>query len=246
MNEWKKICPSCGDEISYKTKYILNVSIKKGLVCKSCSASERKRTPLTVSCSFVCELCKKKIGLKHNVKGKTVCRKCRTKCQFLRTCTWCGKDIKYTTKWRYEKACQNNIKCSKCRQLNIPHTIPYRKPHSEETKDKLRLAFIRNGSIYPSYNKESCLYFEWLNKKNGWNGKYALNGGEYFIKELGYWVDYYEPKYNVVVEWDEKRHYNPDGSLKEKDVIRMKRIKTYLQCEFFRYNERTKELKKYE
>lgn len=47
------------------------------------------------------------------------------------------------------------------------------------------------------------------------------------------------------MEWDEKRHYNPDGSLKEKDIVRMNRIKDFLKCRFFRYNEKTNELKEW-
>jgi ABC-type multidrug transport system ATPase subunit len=36
-----------------------------------------------------------------------------------------------------------------------------------------------------------------------------------------------------------------DGTLKEKDCIRMKEIKELMGCKFFRYNEKNQELKEY-
>ena len=241
---WKKNCPICNVEIVYKDKYILNVSLKKKLCCIYCSSKNRNRKRLNVKCSFICKVCDKIILLKHR-SDKTVCRKCRAKCNLVRNCPNCNGEIQYTTTWRYKKACEKKIKCSKCRQVNISHYIPYRTPHSEETKNKIRQKYIQRGSLYPNYNKTACLYFEWLNKWNGWNGKYALNGGEFFIKELGYWPDYYEPTYNIVVEWDEKKHFDKNGNLKEKDLKRMNIIKKSLHCRFFRYNEEMKELKEW-
>ena len=124
------------------------------------------------------------------------------------------------------------------------------KKRSDVVKKKMRLArinYIKScfGQISPTYNRISCEYFDWLNKWSGWSGQYATNGGEYYIENLGYWLDYYEPTQNVVVEWDEPHHYNVNGNLKEKDVKRMNEIKQHLNCKFFRYNEKTKELKKW-
>lgn len=53
---------------------------------------------------------------------------------------------------------------------------------------------------------------------------------------MGYWVDYYEPNLNIVIEWDEKHHYINE-ELKNKDINRMNEIKEYLKCKFYRYNE---------
>ena len=39
---------------------------------------------------------------------------------------------------------------------------------------------------------------------------------------------------NVVIEIDESNHYNPDGTLKEKDVQRQKEIENFLKCKFIR------------
>ena len=49
-------------------------------------------------------------------------------------------------------------------------------------------------------------------------------------------------KNNIVIEYDEKLHYNKDGSLKEKDIIRQNEIINELKCRFFRYNEIKNEL----
>ena len=55
-------------------------------------------------------------------------------------------------------------------------------------------------------------------------GQYATNGREYYIRELGYWVDYINFKLKLIMEWDEREHYNANGSLKERDVKRQKEI----------------------
>ena len=43
---------------------------------------------------------------------------------------------------------------------------------------------------------------------------------------------------NIVYEYDEVRHFNSDGTLKEKDILRQREIEKYLKCEFIRINER--------
>jgi very-short-patch-repair endonuclease len=74
---------------------------------------------------------------------------------------------------------------------------------------------------------------------------FATKNGEFFVSDLGYFVDYYEPNLNIVIEYDEPKHYNVDNSLKKKDLIRMNEIKSKLKCKFYRYNEKLKELKEY-
>jgi len=54
---------------------------------------------------------------------------------------------------------------------------------------------------------------------------------------LGYFVDYYEPNLNIVIEWDENSHYNIDGNLREKDKRREEEIKSYLKCKLLRIKE---------
>jgi hypothetical protein len=127
----------------------------------------------------------------------------------------------------------------------------YGKRHSKETRRKLRLntiSYIENikgGKMFPLYNKISCKYFDKMEKERGWNGYYATKNGEHFISDLGYWLDYYEPIKNIVIEWDEPSHYDIDGTLKKKDVDRMEEIKSYLKCKFMRFNEKLNEMKEW-
>jgi len=78
-------------------------------------------------------------------------------------------------------------------------------PKSDEHKRKLRLAQINNiqrkyGQNFPNYNETSCIAFDRLNSELSLNGQHAENGGEFYIKQLGYWVDFYVPELNLVIE----------------------------------------------
>lgn len=66
-----------------------------------------------------------------------------------------------------------------------------------------------------------------FNRKNRTNGQHARNGGEYYIKELGYWLDYINHDLKLIIEYDEKKHFDVNGNLLEKDVIRQKEIEDY-------------------
>ncbi len=113
--------------------------------------------------------------------------------------------------------------------------------HSDDTKTKLRLLRIQqirdnknNGyPIFPAYNPTACQLFEEINKEMNWQGQHAENGGEFHIKELGYWVDYYEPNLNIVIEYDEKKHKRTE----KRDMHRQKEIEQHLQCKFYRISE---------
>ncbi len=121
----------------------------------------------------------------------------------------------------------------------------YNKTHSQESKRKMRISFINrisqsrnNGyQISPNYNRNACQYFENLMKVSGIHIQHAMNGGEYYIKELGYFVDGYDEKNNVVYEWDENRHYDKFGNLNQKDIIRESEIKSKLNCKVIRIKE---------
>ena len=59
-----------------------------------------------------------------------------------------------------------------------------------------------------------------------------MNGGEYYIEELGYWLDGYDKENNIAYEFDEK--YHETQKQKEKDIIRQNDIEQYLKCSFIR------------
>ena len=102
---------------------------------------------------------------------------------------------------------------------------------SEETRRKQRLAAIKrvekritNGEqVHPSYNERACGFFEQFDRDLYTNGQYATNGGEFYVKELCYWLDYINFDLRLIIEWDEEFHY-VDGSLRPRDVRRQKEI----------------------
>ena len=109
---------------------------------------------------------------------------------------------------------------------------------SIEHRRKIRLGVIKARSkhqkLYPNYSPEACKLFEKINKELKLNGQHAENGGEYLIKELGYWVDYYEPDLNLIIEYDEAHHFNAQGKLRERDKRRQREIEKKLNCIFIR------------
>ena len=116
---------------------------------------------------------------------------------------------------------------------------------SEETKEKLRNIGIdrRTALGQTGFNPEACRYIDELSLKMGWNLQHAKRGGEFRVG--GYLLDGYDKNKNIVVEYDEPAHYDVRGNLKQKDIDRMNTIVQYMGCQFYRYNEKLKELKKY-
>jgi hypothetical protein len=116
----------------------------------------------------------------------------------------------------------------------------YGKNHTEEFKEKRKQNWNHFIEKYgrsagrPRHNPKACVYFNQLNELMGWDGHHAQYGGE---KQVGkYFVDYYDPDKNIVVEYDEPFHERP--SRKEKDIIRQNYIIRELNCKFYRYSEK--------
>jgi len=106
------------------------------------------------------------------------------------------------------------------------------KSQTEESNRKRRLAILKrikenHGKVFPAYNKQACDILKLFDEKNHTHGQYAVyGGGEYEVPELGYFLDYIEHEYKIIMEIYEKHHFNKDGSLRQKDVIREREIKT--------------------
>ena len=113
---------------------------------------------------------------------------------------------------------------------------------SDEHIRKLRLKKIEqisknkfNGNqVSPSYNPIGCEILDEISNEKNIHIQHAMNGGEFYIKHLGYWVDGYDKENNIVYEIDEKLHYDFNGNLKEKDQKRQTQIEEYLGCQFIR------------
>lgn len=123
------------------------------------------------------------------------------------------------------------------------------KKWSLEAKVKMRKSRIKyiekciGHQISPTYNKRACVFFNEINKKYNLNGLHAENKSEHSV--LGYYIDYYEPNLNFVIEWNEEQHYKNNNELKGRDVIRNQQIKDFLKCDFIiirqKYFEESKE-----
>lgn len=226
---WKRNCPKCGNELCYINKKSFQNSVRNNKLCKSCVQIGH-----TIS-----EYTKQKI--RNKISGKNHPHYGKLGVNFGR---------KFTEK--------HKLKIS-ISQKGIPWTVGFREKQknirsSKEYREKCRISAIKrmvnqnlNGNILArSYNPNACKYFDELNKQNGWNLQHALNGGEVCCS--GYFLDAYDKEKNIIVEYDESRHYkykNSQWVLSNDDVIRMDELKTKLVCKFFRYNEKLKELKEY-
>lgn len=140
--------------------------------------------------------------------------------------------------------------CSECRDWSGVNNSMYGKKHSNEARRKVRLAWIkrhegRKGQLVPSYNPRSIPMIENYGRKNGFKFQHAENLGEYRVKELGYFLDAYDKENNVALEIDEWHHYDKDGNLREKDLIRQREIIQILKCKFVRINFETGEINVY-
>ena len=116
---------------------------------------------------------------------------------------------------------------------------PNKKLFSDKVRKNQRLGAIKRieskcGQLSPNYNPYACKLIDQYGKENGYNFQHAENGGEFHVSGLGYWVDGYDKEKNVVIEIDESFHFNSDGNLKERDIIRQIEITQHLKCEFIR------------
>lgn len=143
---------------------------------------------------------------------------------------------------------KKGIKFSKKHKLNLSKALignisPMKgKKHNFLTKRKLRIARIKQmkkafGKKWIQYNENACMFFERLNNMLNIDGQHALRRGEYIIPILGYVVDFYDKKNNIIIEWNEQNHYDK-GRLNNKHNIRQKRIKSLLKCDFININQK--------
>ena len=178
-----------------------------------------------------------------------------------RNCPKCDKILVYTDHWYYTDSIKRNRKCTKCKDKPTKRARLFGKdnPNYKGKMDKLfynrncpncdrivkytsyetyRKAVRHNrgcGCItktsWACYNPIACKIFDEINNEMDWNGQHALNGGE---RKIGkYWVDYYEPNLNLVIEYDETWHKRTQ----KYDRKRQKEIEKYLGCKFYRIQE---------
>ena len=204
-----------------------------------------------------------------NKSNENGCENTGTKKEWTKHCPNCGKPQTYVSWDSWRGATRKNTICGSCRsslQMTNPTTRKRRIKSLKRVKhtwhNKIASARKKNGTyvvtadvrekhrinkinrmiadgtlIWPNYNRKACLIFDKLEKDMGWNGLYATKGKE---KRIGrFWVDYYEPSKNIVIEYDEPHHYNSNGELLIKDKIRQAWIEFHSQCKFYRINNNT-------
>lgn len=230
--EYSRPCPQCNELIFHKNQKALNQAFRIGSKpCRSCVAKnqyEKRVKEGTWNCTN---------------KGLTIKREKPT---FWKLCPvdGCEELIGYTTLYKLKQ--NPTTVCKKCARNTDEVNDKIRnaiKNESVETRRKRRTSAIKRTQqsvidgklLQPNYNKSSITILETKALELGITDlMHAENGGEFYIKELGYWVDGYSPSKNIVFEFDEPAHFNRDGLLKKRDQIRQKEIEQYLKCLFIR------------
>jgi hypothetical protein len=131
---------------------------------------------------------------------------------------------------------------SRCGKDNPNYGNKWSKKQKTRMREISVKKYIERGYILTNYNPNACKYFDKLSKEKKWNLQHAENGGEVVVN--GYFLDAYDKDRNIVVEYDEPNHFL-GGKLKQKDFDRMNEIKQTMGCTFYRYDERTKKIKRY-
>jgi len=251
IKKWIRTCPKCDKEIYHKSEYISKRTTNKNLKCKSCCKIGRHLTEET----------KRKISRIFKdrpspLKGRRATQETRRKMsnsqrgmikseETKRKISNSHKGIIFSKE--HKRKISESIK-------GIPRSEEIRRKislssiqryHTEKTKRKMRLSAIKRlqekygKGIRPSFNPKACEFMDQYGKHHGYNFRHAMNGGEFYIKKLGYFVDGYDKVKNIIFEYDEKHHFDINGNLKQKDIRRMNEIKEYLDnCKIIRYNER--------
>jgi hypothetical protein len=234
QEDFIRFCSRCGTPKVYKTISEKNRADRKHQQCKSCAAilhngmKGKHHSKETIEKYFK--------GEKNPQFGKPLSDQTKEKLRNKLS----GENNPFYGKKHTDDILRKNVEVN-----SGINSFWYGRKHSENTKIKMRCSMIQRlkdlGFHYRgNFNKVACEYFDKLNKQNGWSLQHAMNGGE--IDVLGYWVDGYDKDKNIIVEYDEPKHYDCFGNLRPKDVKRMSRIINQTGCKFFRYNERTKTL----
>ena len=218
-------CPKCDEKITATNKYNCARAIREEWLCRNCNVkynyTTKRRRKVLKGINLGDKNAMKRPEIRKRVsealKGKYV-----------------GEDNPFYGKKHSIEVLQY------LSEINTGENNPrYGKPHTPETKRKMRLSMLKNlenriGQFSPNYNSEACIIIDWYNMYYDLEFQHAENGGEFYLKEVGFWADGYDKKRNIWIEVDEKHHFDVNGNLKQKDVDRQKEIENFLGCEFIR------------
>lgn len=229
--EYYNLCSRCECKKYYKNKNSYYVNKNKKCLCKECSNKEKSSKMKGRTRPPFSEEWRKNLSTGHKnskiwedsmntveYKEKQSISKSGSKNYMY------GKHHSDLTREKLSLLKKGNIPSNKGismtdEQKNKLKQIKNSDKHKAISREH-RLKQIKESGGFPSFNKTACKFFDHLNQKMAWNGQHALNNGE--REFIGYSLDYYEPKLNLIIEWDEIRHEEPN--IKSKDVIRQNNI----------------------
>jgi hypothetical protein len=248
---FERKCPTCEKVLKYKTEYLLNKSLKGSGLCRQCFLSswdrmkgkthsdeyKKKRSEMMKGSlnpmkgnvhsketiekikqkraeQIITEETRNKISKAH--KGKVVSEETRKKMSE----SFIGREVSDATRLKLSESRKQYFK-------NMTQT-----QYDKYCKQR-RLSSIEHWKtkhdVYPNYNQKAIQILNQKAKELGITDlQHAENGGEFYIEELGYWVDGYSKEKNIVIEYYESFHEKH----KEKDLRRQNEITKHLNCKF--------------
>jgi hypothetical protein len=233
--QYKINCIECNTEIIKSKKCHITVIVNRGGKCNECYYKRN------------CPSCNKIINYTYS----SGFYRAEAKNSLCAGCVKIGNDWTWNKNKKLPEHIRQKVAVAGTKTLmekvnNKPRSLETReklskankgKKLSTEHRRKIRIGVLKakqnHIKLYPNYTKEACKLFDEINTELGWNGQHAENGKEFHIKELGYWVDYYEPNLNLVIEYDDKGH----KYRQQKDKLRQEEIEQYLGCKFYRIKE---------
>lgn len=199
--EHTRNCPKCASIIYYVSKKGVSAAAKRGSNCRKCTDAAN-------------------IGMK--MSSLTRQRQGENNARY----------------WKGKKRAPETIEKIRLKRLGRPSWNSGKiGVYSPESLNKMRIARLADlekkasSQLRPNFNKAACFVIDEFGKANGYSFQHAKNGGEFYISELGYWVDGYDKTKNVVIEYNEIRHHNRTR-IRQKDSRRQEEIINFLGCEF--------------
>jgi hypothetical protein len=222
MNKpFSRICSFCGGLSYYSNNHDMNKAIRKNQRCRKC-ADRDHAVRMTGEGN-------PRFGVSVDVEVVAYIAKA------LRERTQTPEDIE-----RNRRLLKDNRRTGKRKVLKERHKEKLRQlttgiKRSESCRQKhreLHLARIerQEGPLFPNYSRIACQMFDEINKELGWSGQHAEHIGE--ARFLGWFVDYYEPTQNIIIEFDDLKHERPEQ--RERDRLKEKELIELLGCKFIR------------
>lgn len=187
----------------------------------------------------ICQTCNKEFKGYKSANRKYCSRRCFERRREEIKCLGCGVDFyiagEPNMKYHNRKCWIKNNKFKGTFKPKHKHNLG--RKHTKETREKIslqhrrnRAKWVKNWIQFPNFNSKGCNKILEYGTKEGYKFQTAVNGGEFYIKGLGYWVDGYDKEKNVVIEYMEPFHKTPKH--RKKDIKRKQRIIEHLNCKF--------------